>query len=167
MNQENQVFTEKQPAQKKKIYQKWWFWVACVLVVIVISTAAAGNGSDESDINSSIGSSGTNGDVTDGNKDNVTLGQKNALSKAKLYLKTMAFSREGLIDQLIFEGFTEEQAVYGVDNCGADWNEQAYEKAKIYLKTMSFSRQGLIDQLLFEGFTEEQAEYGVNKVGLD
>ena len=30
----------------------------------------------------------------------------------------MAFSRQGLIDQLQFEGYTYEQAVYGVNQVG-------------------------------------------------
>lgn len=95
----------------------------------------------------------------------VTLGQKNALDKAHNYLSFTAFSYTGLIDQLEFEGFTKEEATYGADNCGADWNEQAAKKAQEYIDIMSFSRAGLIDQLEFEGFTKAQAEYGVKAVG--
>lgn len=98
-------------------------------------------------------------------KDTATMGEKNALSKAKSYLRYSAFSYKGLIDQLEFEGFSNKEAVYGADNCGADWNEQAALKAESYLKYSAFSRQGLIDQLLFEGFTQSQAEYGVKAVG--
>jgi hypothetical protein len=46
------------------------------------------------------------------------MGEKNALSKAQSYLDTMAFSREGLINQLKYEGFTTEQAEYGVKAVG-------------------------------------------------
>ena len=95
----------------------------------------------------------------------ATMGEKNALSKAKSYLRYSAFSYKGLIKQLEFEGFTNKEAKYGTDNSGADWNEQAKLKAESYLKYSAFSRQGLIDQLLFEGFTQSQAEYGVNAVG--
>lgn len=94
-----------------------------------------------------------------------TLGESNALSKALSYLDYMAFSAQGIKEQLQFEGFTENEAQYAVDNCGADWNEQAAKKAQSYMKYSSFSRQGLIDQLKFEGFTQEQAEYGVTDVG--
>ena len=59
-----------------------------------------------------------------------------------------------------------DQATYGADNCGADWNEQAAQTAQDYLDYTSFSRDGLIDQLQFEGFTYDQAVYGVNAVGL-
>ncbi|MFQ8601852.1 MAG: Ltp family lipoprotein [Anaerovoracaceae bacterium] len=95
----------------------------------------------------------------------ATIGQKNALDKAHSYLSFTAFSYTGLIDQLEYEGFTKEEATYGADNCGADWNEQAAQKAQSYIDTMSFSRQGLIEQLEFEGFTKAQAEYGVKAVG--
>jgi len=97
--------------------------------------------------------------------DTATMGEKNAAAKALSYLRYSAFSREGLIDQLEFEGFTYKEAVYGVDESGADWNEQAAKKAAQYLKYSSFSRSGLIDQLEFEGFTQSQAEYGVKAVG--
>lgn len=94
-----------------------------------------------------------------------TIGQKNALKKAKSYLSHSAFSYDGLIHQLEFEGYSNEEAVYAVDNCGADWNEQAAKKAKSYLSHSSFSRAGLIKQLEFEKFTHEQAVYGVEQNG--
>lgn len=94
-----------------------------------------------------------------------TIGQKNALAKAKSYLSFSAFSYKGLIEQLEFSKFTHEDAVYAANNCGADWNEQAAKKAKSYMEFSSFSRDGLIEQLEFSGFTHEQALYGVKAVG--
>lgn len=94
-----------------------------------------------------------------------TLGETNAVKKAKDYIRVMAFSRDGLIKQLEFEGYSNAEATYGVDRCGADWNEQAAKKAKDYLNVMAFSRDGLISQLEFEGFTYEQAVYGVTQNG--
>ncbi|MCZ3366624.1 MULTISPECIES: Ltp family lipoprotein [Methanobacterium] len=103
---------------------------------------------------------------SDSSVTSATVGQEQAAKKAQEYLDTMPFSRSGLIKQLKFEGFTQQEAVYGVDQTGADWNEQAAKKAQSYLDTMSFSRSGLIKQLKFEGFTQQQAEYGVQAVGL-
>ena len=97
--------------------------------------------------------------------DKTTMGERNAAKKALEYLRFTSFSRDGLIDQLEFEGFTRQEAEYGVDQSGANWNEQAALKAKEYLKFTSFSRSGLIDQLEFEGFTSQQAEYGVDQSG--
>lgn len=96
---------------------------------------------------------------------NITLGQENALRSAESYLSFTHFSREGLIGQLEFEGFTTEEASWAVDQVGADWNEQAAGSAASYLELTSFSRTELYDQLIFEGFTPEQAEFGVTSVG--
>lgn len=97
--------------------------------------------------------------------DGLTMGQKNALSSAKSYLSYSAFSYQGLINQLEYEQYSHEDAVYAADNCGADWNEQAALAAKSYLEYSSFSREGLINQLEYEGFTNEQAIYGVEANG--
>ena len=48
----------------------------------------------------------------------MTMGQKNALEKAKSYLRVSSFSYDGLIHQLEFNGFTKEQAEYGVTKVG-------------------------------------------------
>ncbi len=41
--------------------------------------------------------------------------KKQAVKKAKEYLKFSAFSKKQLYQQLIFEGFTKAQAKYGVN----------------------------------------------------
>ena len=94
-----------------------------------------------------------------------TLGEQNALKEAISYLGVSAFSKQGLIEQLEYEGYSLAEATYAVENCGANWNAQAAKSAKQYLDIMSFSRSGLIDQLLHEGFTQEEAAYGVKAVG--
>lgn len=97
----------------------------------------------------------------------MTMGQKNALSQAESYLRVMPFSRDGLVEQLEYEGYSHDDAVFAVSNCGADWSEQALLKAISYLDIMAFSQEGLVDQLLHEGFSEEQARYGVKNCGAD
>ena len=103
--------------------------------------------------------------VTTTTTNRVQIGTSNALSKAKDYLNVMAFSYLGLIKQLEYEQFTHDEAVYGADNCGANWYEQATKKAQDYLNVMSFSRQELINQLVYDGFSQNEAEYGVSAVG--
>lgn len=95
-----------------------------------------------------------------------SVSQQNARSKASSYLRYSAFSRSGLIDQLLYEGFSQGDATYGVDALNVNWNEQAAKKAASYLRYSAFSRSGLVDQLLYEGFTQPQAEYGVSTTGL-
>ena len=99
------------------------------------------------------------------NQDSASVGERNAANKALSYLSYSSFSRDGLIKQLEYEKFSHQEAVYGVDQSGADWNEQAAKKAKSYLEYSSFSRDGLIKQLEYEGFTPQQAAYGVQAVG--
>ena len=101
--------------------------------------------------------------------------KEQAVKAAESYLDTMAFSRQGLIDQLASEygsQFTQEEAEYAVlyleGNNKVDWKEQAVRAAKSYLEDMSFSRQGLINQLTSEygdKFTQEEAEYAVDTLG--
>jgi len=99
-------------------------------------------------------------------KPKLTVGQQNAVDKAQSYLKFLPFSRQGLIDQLVYEQFPVADATFAVDNIGADWNAQAVAKAKSYLSSMSFSHGSLVDQLIYDKFTREQAEYGVSQNGL-
>ena len=41
-----------------------------------------------------------------------------AAKKAKSYLELMSFSRDSLIEQLKFDGYTHDQAVYGASQNG-------------------------------------------------
>lgn len=95
-----------------------------------------------------------------------TLSQKNAIKKAKSYLDYSAFSKSGLIKQLEFEGFSNEDSAYAVNKLDINWKEQALKKGKSYLDYSAFSRSGLIKQLEFEGFTNEEATYAVDQIGL-
>jgi len=93
--------------------------------------------------------------------------QSKAIRKAKEYLEMTAFSRDGLADQLVYEGFSRSNAVYAADHCGADWMEQAERKAKEYLEVTSFSYNGLVEQLVHEGFSADEAAYGADRCGAD
>src|SRR5262249_51654827 len=102
-----------------------------------------------------------------------TPGQANARRSALEYLSLgNGFSRAGLIQQLsssFGEGFSLEDATYGVDATHTDWNAQACLSAKGYLKLSAFSHAGLVEQLSSEAgeqFTPDEAEYGVTCAGL-
>lgn len=96
-----------------------------------------------------------------------TFEQQQAIGRAESYLNFSAFSRAGLISQLEFEGFSNTDATFAVDNVSVDWFEQSALKAESYLSYSAFSRTGLIGQLEFEKFTAEQAEYAVDTVTVD
>lgn len=49
--------------------------------------------------------------------------KENALRSAKERLRSSPYSYRGLIEELKeLDEFTAEEAAYGADNCGADWN---------------------------------------------
>lgn len=89
---------------------------------------------------------------------------KNALKNAYDYLDYTSFSKSGLYDQLIYEGYPDDAAQYAIDNIKADWNKNALQAAIDYLDYTSFSDQGLYDQLIYEGFTSEQTQYAVDNL---
>lgn len=95
----------------------------------------------------------------------LSLSQQNALGEAASYLDYSGFSRMGLIDQLLYEEYSEADAVFAVDNVEVDWNQEAAESAQSYLDYSTFSRQGLYDQLAYEEFTPEQIEFALAAVG--
>jgi len=144
---------------------KFALFMILALVVMAIIGNLTGNGSSSPSRSSYSTNRSTTTPAVTAPSDNLTIGQRNALASAQNYLAFTAFSRQGLIEQLEYEGYSNSDAVYAVDHCGADWNEQAALSAENYLNMMSFSRQGLIDQLEFEGFTHSQAVYGVEAVG--
>ena len=94
-----------------------------------------------------------------------TFGEQNALKSAQSYLSFSAFSHSKLIQQLEYEGYSNAEATYGADRCGANWCEQAVKCAANYLKVSAFSQDKLIQQLKFEGFTDTQAAYGAAQNG--
>lgn len=97
-----------------------------------------------------------------------TTSDSRALESALSYLGTNAFSRQGLIEQLEFEGFSASEAEYAVDNCGADWYKEAALAAIMYMDSVGgFSAESLQEQLEYDGFTSSEAEYGVQNCGLD
>ena len=156
---------------KKPIYTKWWFWV--LVILIIGAGASGGSSSNTSDIvapsntSSTVASPDTSGTVTSNSTEQekrATVGEKAALDKSNEYLSIMHFSKEGLRQQLEYEGFTTEEIDYAINNQSVDWSEQALGKGKEYMNTMSFSKTGLKEQLLFEGFTDEQATYAVNEI---
>lgn len=154
---------------KKSIFKRWWFWV--IIVVVLIGAIGSGGGNDPEE----VATVPTSGEIQ-GTKESVstpvpkeisseTLSQKNAVAKADTYSDAIAFSKSGLVEQLEFDGFSNEDATYAVNKISVDWKEQAVKKAKSYLAIMSFSRSGLIEQLEFDGFTNEEATYAVGQVG--
>ena len=103
----------------------------------------------------------TNGSINIETIINATMGEKNALKKARDYFNVGNFSYSGLIKQLRYNGFSNSEATFAADHCGADWKMQAALKAQAYLSLMPFSSSGLAEQLQYEGFTMEQIAFAL------
>ena len=98
--------------------------------------------------------------------DSLPIERRSAIEKAQSYLSHTPFSPSGLYDQLLFEGFSEEDSQFAVNCLVVDWDEMCYEKAVSYITNVGgFSKQSLIDQLVFEGFTKKQAKKAVQRLG--
>lgn len=147
---------------KKPIYKRIWVWF--LGVIIIFGGLMSCSSEDTSTNNTDVQIEDAKEEV-EKVEEKISIGEKNAKEKAESYLKIMDFSKEGLKEQLEFEGFTLEEIEYAVNNCKVDWFEEAAGKADTYLDTMSFSRESLYNQLEFEGFTHEEIEYGLKSVG--
>ncbi|WP_217968686.1 Ltp family lipoprotein [Adlercreutzia caecimuris] len=86
-----------------------------------------------------------------------------ALALAFQYLESSPFSKDMLIKQLEYEGFSTEDATWAVDLCGADWNAEAVRTAQLYLSVRQTPRDELITYLENDLFTHDQAIYGADQ----
>ena len=71
------------------------------------------------------------------------------------------YSRLGLIEILVINGFSEEEAAAGVDTCHFDFGEEAVA----YMRRVGYedmTRDEIIEYLEYEDFTHEEAVYAAN-----
>ncbi|MEY4743808.1 MAG: hypothetical protein RIR34_1147 [Actinomycetota bacterium] len=163
---------EKATKASRPWFKKKRFIIPIALIVLGGLSNTTNQTSGTSTENHSVSSSDTKSETAESPATtdefaNETLSEKNSRQKADDYLAYQAFSRKGLISQLVYEGFSKEDAAYGADAVKADWNEQAKLKAESYLSTQSFSAKGLADQLEFEGFDGGQVTYAMSKIVVD
>ncbi len=180
-NKKDKEVKENSVKIKKPFYKRWWFIALTIFIVIGIIGNLGQDKEEEptsKNDNPPIEREDAKAPDRGGNPEpektpekepeiEGTMGQKNAVGKAKDYIRVMAFSKQGLIEQLKFDDFEEEDAVYGVNNIDVDWNKQAVNKAEDYIRIMAFSKKGLIEQLQFDGFKDDEAKYGVENITVD
>lgn len=86
-----------------------------------------------------------------------------ALALAFQYLESSPFSKDMLVKQLEYEGFSTKDAAWAVDLCGADWDAEAARAAELYLSVRQIPRDELVTYLESDLFTHDQAVYGVEQ----
>lgn len=95
----------------------------------------------------------------------ITKEQENAQKSAEGYAM-MNMSRQGVIDQLVFDKFSKADAEWAVKQLdeGVSWKENALGSAKTYYGKMNMSKSAVYDQLLFDKFTKEEAQYAIDNL---
>ncbi len=172
--------------KRRKSRKHWWILGAGTAIVAIIAISAANTNTEDPSVAAPQASEDASAEDASAAEPaapvatdpppppapQFTASQANAIRAAEDYLEFMAFSRQGLIDQLSSEygsQFPIDDATFAVDVLNIDWNEQAVKSAQSYLDTMPFSCQGLIDQLASEygsQFTIEQAQHGATGAGI-
>ena len=89
---------------------------------------------------------------------------ENAIESAEAYSNVFAYSKKELIDQLKYEGFSEEIAECAAKSINANWKENCVRSAYSYLEIISYSKEELIEQLDYVGFTPEEIDYAMDKI---
>ena len=89
---------------------------------------------------------------------------ENAIESAEAYNKIFAYSKKGLIENLKYEGFSEDIAECAVKSINANWKENCVRSAYSYLDLSPFSKEELIHQLDYDGFTAEEIDYAMNQI---
>ena len=100
-------------SKKKPFYKRKWFIALAILMLI--GAFASDSESSETKTEKKVV---TTTEANTPAAPNETVSESNARKSAASYLKSSAFSRSGLMTQLLYEGFTEAQASYGVATTG-------------------------------------------------
>ena len=89
---------------------------------------------------------------------------ENAIESAEAYSNVFAYSKKELIEQLKYDGFSEDIAECAAKSINANWKENCVRSAHSYLEITSYSKEELIHQLDYVGFTAEEIDYAMNQI---
>ncbi len=127
------------------------------------------NNSNTNNNSNNSSNNNSNSNSNSGSNESTPEKEKEALEKAKAYLKDGIYSADALKKVLMeTDSFTNSVAEYAIKNCGADWNDQAIKKAKEYIASAPYSAAALKSLLADKDlFTVEQADNAVNNAGIN
>lgn len=92
----------------------------------------------------------------------------NALACALDLLDAEPLSRRALIDRLIEEEYSADDAYWAADHCGDVWNNNAFLVALSYMRGSDLSSEEIAEILIDEKeFTKTEAIYGVAKAEVE
>ena len=90
-----------------------------------------------------------------------------AVGAAQYQLRYDFYSRQGMIDFLMSSGYTYEEAVYGADNSGTNWADQAASRANALIQDNTYSMMELANEVMAYGFTYDEAMAGISVWNID
>ena len=110
----------------------------------------------------------SDGDDASDDTDAATDRELEALAAAEALLEEYVLSREDLTDWLVELGWTQSEAEYAADHCGADWYEEALKAAAVLLENYVCSEASLTDTLVSDlHFTADEAAYAAEQLDAD
>lgn len=88
-----------------------------------------------------------------------------AVKRAEYYAQIPTYPPATIKRSLVNDGFTVEEANFGVRYCDVDWDKQAISCAEMYFESpiQSLSAEEVYETMVMVGFTEEQTEMAVEK----
>ena len=139
---------------------KKWPCLLLALVMVFCLTACG-----EKDEKTEEGTQNTTQAAESGKPSDVlTKEEQDALDHALELLETIAYSRNGLINQMVYEGYDEAASAAAADHTGLDWKEQALKSAREYLHYLPMSLTGVAQMLEYDLFTPEEASYALEQL---
>ena len=84
-----------------------------------------------------------------------------ALSAACVCLMSLDLSSDGLEELLKLDEYSEEDIAFALENCGADWEQEAADYARHTLASGGFSEKTLKEQMELEKFDAELADKAI------
>ena len=99
------------------------------------------------------------------NAENLKL-YKNVKEEGDNYLKCDDFSKKGLMEQLIFVGYNDDEVDYAIKKLEKyNWSKECLDCAKSYIEVFGknhFTPDTLREQLRFEKFKEDEINYAIS-----
>ena len=91
--------------------------------------------------------------------------QEKVVAAAKSYIEYAPMSKEGMIEQLKYENFSQDDAEYAVNHANIKWDEQASRSAVVFIGYSNPTTNELKEQLQFEKFSDEEINYALEHNG--
>lgn len=136
-------------------------WI-CLMLALVLALSFTACGEKDAQDEETTKATETAGDTQP--TQTLTKEEQDTLDHALALLQTIPYSREGLISQMVYEGYDEQAAIAAADRTGMNWKEQALKCAEEYVQYLPMSRSGLAQMLEYDLFTAEEAAYAMEQL---